>query len=122
MHEFLLVWAVAATALGLSVAGLTLIYRLLGSDLGTDGWLRELGIVLFTSAIQAGLYMAVTALSNEPGRAAGQALYAFGVLATALAYKVTHLADMEALEICLLVLVNIAVLLLLRMAVLSILS
>lgn len=94
MAIFLTAWLIAFLSLSLAVAGLTVAYRLLGSDLRTEGWLRETAIALVTSAIQALLLWAVISLIGYPH---WLHLFLAAVIA-GLVYRLTHLEDMERLE------------------------
>jgi hypothetical protein len=108
MTSFVQYWLIAAAALGLAVGVLSLVYRLLGSHLGTEGWLRETVIVVVTAAIQAGILVLVLGLHEEPSGHSfrGIRLLAFG--ASYLVYKISHLNEMTDLELSILTVTNFA--------------
>lgn len=95
MATFFTAWLIAFLSLSLAVGALTIAYRLLGSDLGTDGWMREAGIALFASGVQALLLWTVISLIGYPH-------WTHLILAAVIAgivYRLTHLVEMEQVEI-----------------------
>ncbi|MHB1156886.1 MAG: hypothetical protein ACYC26_08610 [Phycisphaerales bacterium] len=110
MAYYLANWAITSVALGLAVLLLSGVYRLLGSDLGTSGWVREITVVLITAAIQAGIFVAVLSLQDQSSRALSRAFFALSLAVTYVSYKLTHLEEMEDLQIGLLVIFNSAAL------------
>ena len=91
----LFTWALAFVSLGAAVFLTALAYRFFRSDIGLDGWKKELVVIFVLSMIQAGMWAAVAALVEDvPGD------YVVLIsLVTVMGYKITHLRDMEYLEI-----------------------
>jgi hypothetical protein len=110
---FLTAWLIAAIALGLALLGLSLVYRLLDSDFGTEGWGREIGLVIFTAGVQALAFLFIVRLTGGSGGAYFRAaeLLAFGI--TFVVYKISHFQEMTEVELAILVATNSAVFLLL---------
>ena len=106
MSFFLCAWSVAFVALGSAVLGLSFVYRILGSDFGTEGWLRETVTALVTSAMHAGTFMLVLLLHDDTNEYTFRATYFLAFIATYLVYKVTHLEEMTDLELGILVITN----------------
>ncbi len=102
MEVFFTAWAVAAVSLGLAVAILSVIYRVLGGDFGTDSPGREAMIVIFTSAVHGGVVTGVLAFHQTPSAHSFKAIYIIAFIATYLIYKFTHLQDMAELELMIL--------------------
>lgn len=110
MAHYLANWAIASVALGLAVLLLSAAYRMLGSDLGTSGWVREITVVLITAAIQAGIFVVVLSLQDQSSRPLNRAIGALSLAVTYVSYKLTHLEEMEDLQITILVISNAAAL------------
>jgi len=108
MTTFLVAWGISFVALGLAVLILSIAYRLFGSDFGTEGWIKELVIVLFTSALHAGVVVAVMHFHETPNHYSFKAMYALAQIATYMVYKITHLEDMTDFELGILVATNFA--------------
>lgn len=113
MTLFLTAWLIAAVSLGLALLGLSLVYRLLDSDFGTQGWGREIGIAVFTAALQAVAFVFIVRLTGGSGGAYFRAaeLLAFGI--TYVVYKISHIQEMTDVELAILVATNSAAFLLL---------
>ena len=94
MPIFLQLWLTCFLTLGAAVLGLHIAYRLLGSELGTEGVVNETVIALVASALEALVLWAAVAVIGAPH------LYHI-VLAAVVAgfvYLVTHLEEMTKLE------------------------
>ncbi len=94
MPIFFHIWLLSFATLAVAVVLLTLGYRLLGSDLGTDGFVRETVIALVASACQALVIWAVVALIGAPAFFH----FVFAAVVAGLIYIATHLEDMGRLE------------------------
>ena len=103
MTQYLLIWLLCAVTLAVAVAGLHVAYRLLGSDFGTEGLVKETVTLLVASALQAGVfYIAWAVYDPESPQRLWTFVRIFGVLVVVLVYKLTHLTDMDAVELILL--------------------
>jgi hypothetical protein len=92
---FLIMWAFCFVTLMATVVLLHFIYRWRGSDLGLMPWGKEIALAAFASALQAGLYVAVLAVSGRIHWS--QEL--LGFLAVMFCYKLGHLQDMGKIEL-----------------------
>ena len=101
MADYLLIWGACAITLLMSLAALHWTYRLLGSDFGLNDWKRELVTAVVASALQAGVFAIAMYLTREGAGPAGARRFAliFSVAMLWVCYKVTHLAEMDNLEI-----------------------
>jgi hypothetical protein len=112
MADYLLMWGVCAITLLVSLAALHCTYRLLGSDFGLNAWKRELVTALVAAALQAGVFAVAMYVTREGAGPAGARRFAliFSVAMLWVCYKVTHLAEMDNLEIGILAAVQHALL------------
>lgn len=100
MIAYLILWGVTAAGLGISVVGLHLIYRALGSDLGLRSPRKEVITAVVCAAVQALVPLACLLLLGYIDVRVAPA----SALVPLVVYKVTHLLEMTKLEVALVVL------------------
>ena len=92
---FMLAWMFCFVTLLVTVVVLHFLYRWRGSDLELMSWGRELALALVASALQAGVYWAVIALSGR----VHWSQHALGFAVVMICYKLGHLTEMTSLEL-----------------------
>ncbi len=118
MLEFAIIWGGCFAALVIALVALHWTYRLLGSDFGLNGWKSELATAVVASAMQAGVFFVAAYLTREGAGVGGATRFAviFSILLLCACYKVTHLTDLDAIDLAVLAAVQHAILLILRAA------
>ena len=116
MMLFLHEWMLTAAALSVTICGLVIAYRLLGSDLGADGPIREAVIVLCTSAAQAGAALLVQQILTDASPRLDWVIAVVAAIISYMAYRVSHFDDMDDMEAGAIALGNAAVLLFVRLS------
>jgi hypothetical protein len=104
MPSYLLIWGACVLTLLISVGALYWIYRILGSDFGLNDWKREVLTALVAAALQAGVFAVALYLTSEGAGAGGARRFAllFSFAMLWVCYKLTHLTEMDNLEISIL--------------------
>jgi hypothetical protein len=108
MLEFAIIWGGSFAALVATVVALHWIYRLLGSDFGLNGWKSELPTAMVAAAMQAGVFFVAAYLTREGAGVGGATRFAliFSVLFLCGCYKVTHLSDLDGIDLAILAAVD----------------
>jgi hypothetical protein len=108
MFEFAIIWAGCLAALAVTLVALHWSYRLLGSDFGLNGWRSELPTALAAAAMQAGVFFVAAYLTREGAGVGGATRFAliFSVLLLCGCYKVTHLSDLDGIDLAVLAAVD----------------
>ena len=108
-------WVGCFAALVVALVALHWTYRLLGSDFGLTGWKSELATALVASAMQAGVFFVAAYLTGEGAGIGGATRFAliFSVLLLCGCFKVTHLTDLDAIDLAVLAAVDHVILIIL---------
>ena len=118
MLEFAIIWGGCFVALLVALVALHGTYRLLGSDFGLTGWKSELMTAVVASAMQAGVFLVAAYLTREGAGVGGATRFAliFSILLLCACYKVTHLTDLDAIDLAVLAAVDHVILFILSTA------
>ena len=118
MLEFVIIWGGCVAALVVALVALHWTYRLLGSDFGLNGWKSELPTAIVAAAMQAGVFLVAAYLTREGAGIGGATRFAliFSVLLLCACYKVTHLRDLDAIDLAVLAAVDHVILIILAFA------
>ena len=118
MLEFAIIWGGCFIALVATLVALHWTYRLLGSDFGLGSWKSELPTAVVASAMQAGIFALAVYLTREGAGIGGAQRFAFifPVLLLCGCYKLTHLTDLDTIDLAVLAAVQHVLLIILAIA------